>query len=261
MKNNKIIEINHASVLRGNKKILNDVSFSIESKGHTVILGPNGSGKSTLLKLLTKELYPVSDKNTYIKLFNNEINDIFELRKRIGILSDNFYEVFSLDITGTELVLSGFFASTAVFSIHKVSIEMKKKALRIIDFLELSHIAERALETMSSGEINRFFLARTIVNDPAILILDEPTANLDMKSADKFLSYIEKLSKTTTIVIVTHNLSDITPSIKKVIMLKHGSIFFSGKKDDGLKSNIISKLFNYKINVIKKNKYYYAIKK
>lgn len=243
------------------KRILDKISLKIKKGEHAVIIGPNGSGKSTLLKLITKDYYPIFDEKNeaYVKLFDKDSWDIFELRTKIGILSDKFNAIYDYKLTGREVVLSGFFGSIGIYKYQKITKEMTAKADEILKFLEIQNLANRKIEVLSSGEINRFLVGRALVNDPDVLIFDEPTTNLDIKSSFKFLSYIQKLTKKNkTIIIVTHNLHDIIPEIDRVILLKDGRIFLEGNKEQILNSKNISKLFEFKVEVDKKDKFYYA---
>ena len=156
-------------------------------------------------------------------------------------------------------MLSGFFGSTGIYSTHSITDKMKKKAEYIMNFLDIKKLSERRMEIFSSGEVNRFLVARALVNEPEVLIFDEPTTNLDLKAGLKFLSYIRNITqKGKTIIIVTHDLHDIIPEINNVIFLKQGKIFKAGNKKELLNSKNISKLFDIKLEVPEENKYYYA---
>lgn len=260
VENNSIIEINNATVVKENTTLLDAVSLSINKHENTVIIGPNGSGKSSLLKLITRDYYPVYTHGEFsVKLFGESVWDIFKLRGRIGIVSDSFQSLYNLRCSGLETILSGFFGSIGLYSTHKITDEMQKKAKKIIEFLGVDILSEKKLYQMSSGEINRFLVGRALVNNPEVLVLDEPTANLDVKSARVFLSYIQKIAQNnTTIIMVTHHFDDIIPEINKVIMMKKGGIFKSGIKEDLLNSKVISELFDSKIDIIQKNGYYFV---
>lgn len=250
---NNIIEIKNATVKKGENLILDSINFSLKEFEHVAIIGPNGSGKSSLLKLLYKEFYPVFNENCVIKIFNKENWDISELKKLISIVSDSIKKSISESITAEELVLSGFFGSFGLFSIHIVTDKMIEKAKEIINFLEIDKLVNKKIGELSSGELNRFLVARALVNDPKILILDEPTINLDIKATTIFLEYINKIAKEkrSTIILVSHNIHDIIPEIKRVVLLKNGKIFLDGDKRKILKSKNISFLFDYPLTVFK----------
>ena len=260
-KNNfHIVEIFNASVIKNDYTLLESVSLKISNGEHAAVIGPNGSGKTSLLKLVTKDYYPVyNGDNSFIKVFDKKNIPLFELRSRIGILSDNLQSIYNRRCIGKNVILSGFFGSIGIHEYQEITNKMLNKTEEILDFLEISELAHKKLDEMSSGEVNRFLVGRALVNEPNVLILDEPTCNLDLKSADIFLSYIRKIAKKgKTVIMVTHNLHDIIPEMDRIIMMKNGKIFKDGQKEDLLTSDNMSSLFDSKIKVINSNKYYTA---
>jgi iron complex transport system ATP-binding protein len=255
-----IIEIYNASVIKDDCTLLDSISLVINIGEHAAVIGPNGSGKTSLLKLITKDYYPIfNEGKSYIKIFKKTNLSIFELRSKIGILSDNPQNAYNRKCIGRNVILSGFFGSIGIYSYQKITEKMHQKVDEILDFLEIKDLSHKRLDQMSSGEANRFLVGRALVNDPDVLILDEPTSNLDIKSANIFLSYIQKIAKKgKTIIMVTHNLGDIIPEIERVIMMKNGRIFKDGKKEDILISENMSILFDSKIEVINNKQYYNA---
>lgn len=255
-----IVEIFNTSVIKNNYTLLDSISLIIKKGEHSAIIGPNGSGKTSLLKLIIKDYYPVfNGNNSYVKIFEKTNLNIFQLRKKIGIISDNLQNTYNLRCIGRNVILSGFFGSVGIYEYQKITDKMIQKTEEILDFLEIRNISNKKLEEMSSGEVNRFFVGRALVNDPEVLILDEPTTNLDIKSTDIFLSYIQRIAKKgKSIIMVTHNLHDIIPEIERVIMMKNGKIFKNGRKEDLLTSENMSGLFDCRINVINNKENYIA---
>jgi iron complex transport system ATP-binding protein len=187
------LTINNASVLRGNKKILNNISLQIDQHEHVVILGPNGSGKSTLLKLIAGDIRPLYHKKQPLLLFGSESWTLFELRKKIGFVSNELQSLYQREITGREVILSGFFGSIGLFD--KCTKEQLQRATAIGRFLEITHLFDRSIESMSSGEARRFLIARALVHDPKILVFDEPTNSLDIKAQSLVLETMRKLAR------------------------------------------------------------------
>lgn len=255
-----IVEIFNTSVIKNDFKLLDSISLIIKKGEHSAIIGPNGSGKTSLLKLITKDYYPVfNGKNSYVRIFEKNNLDIFQLRKKIGIISDNLQNAYNFRCIGRNVILSGFFGSVGIYEYQEITEKMIQKTDEILDFLEIGHLSQKKLDEMSSGEVNRFFVGRALVNDPEVLILDEPTTNLDIKSTDIFLSYIQKITKKEkSIIMATHNLHDIIPEIESVIMMKNGKIFKNGRKEELLTSENMSGLFDCRINVINNNQNYIA---
>lgn len=245
-----ILEIKNLSVVRGEKKIFQNFSLRVPTGCNTAILGPNGSGKSTFLKLLTRELYPVASPRTAMKIFGRERWNICELRSQLGIVSNDFQRLFSASTSGLDVVLSGFFSTCGVWRNLKVSRERVRRAKEVIEKIGLSKIAARGFGTFSTGEQRRFLLARALVNAPKALILDEPTSGLDLKSC--FL-YIEKLRalmhEGTTVILVTHNIGEISPEFSRVILLREGKIRADGPRERVLTSGALSALFEIPLSV------------
>jgi len=253
-----ILEIQNARVKRGDFCLLDSISLRIREGEHTAILGPNGSGKTSLLKLISRDFYPMYSGDTVVRLFGKTAWDLFEIRKQIGVVSDSLKGFYNTGCTGEEAILSGFFGSVGLFSVHEVTEEMRRKAGEVMAFLEITNLSGKKLAHMSSGEVSRFLVGRAIIHDPKALILDEPTSHLDIKSAHTFLSYIEKLAEAgTTIIMVTHHVHDIIPPIGRIVMLKEGRVFMDGPKEQLLTDERVSSLFNFPVGIKKDGLSYY----
>ncbi|MDR1696538.1 MAG: ATP-binding cassette domain-containing protein [Endomicrobium sp.] len=243
---NSFIELKNVSVLRGGIKILDNINLNINPNENVAVIGPNGSGKSTFIKLITGALHPsYTGDDTVCRLFGNSKWNISELRGRLGIVTNELQYDFHSDITGFETVLSGFFSSVGISINHTVTDEMKEKAVRMTDFMEISALNGRKIETMSSGEARRFLIARALVNEPEVLILDEPSNSLDISSAAKLHKTMRKISSSgTKIILVTHLASDIIPEIGRFIFFKNGKIFADGNRKDVFTGPVLSSLFD-----------------
>ncbi len=254
-----ILQINNATVYRGDTEALNQFSATIRRGEHTAIVGPNGSGKSTFIQLLTYQLHPLApeDGTPPIKVFGESRWKVKELRKRIGIVSaDLEYEiVHNLKkgyLSGREVVMSGFFSSMQLFSHHSTTDEMCSKADRALELIKAAHLADRTLRKMSAGEKRRILIARALVTDPDMLVLDEPTTALDFVARKTCLQLIQNIARQgTTIVIVTHHVAEVIPEIQKVILLKGGKMAYSGPKDEVLTSDTLSSVFDHPVKLTK----------
>lgn len=246
------IEFRNVSVLRDDRKILNNVNLSINSDENVVLIGPNGSGKSTFIKLITGKIYPsYTGDNTVCRLFSRTQWNMHDLRSMLGIVTNELEYEFHNAITGFEAVLSGFFASTGIWNNHVVTKNMIKKADEMIDFLDVSSLKDKKLGTMSSGEARRFLIARALVNNPKVLVLDEPSNSLDIASLIKLHNTMKKIAAVgTKIALVTHLVSDIIPEINRFVFFKNGEIFADGKRSEIFNSNTFSSLFDMKLNLI-----------
>jgi len=257
-----LLEFNNITVLKGDNKVLDSLSLRIYEGEDIAILGPNGAGKSSLIKTITREYYPIpQDDSSSFKIWGQDRWDVFDLRFLLGIVSNDLQFICDRDITGIEMVLSGFFSSIGLFK-EKITPQMKKKAQELIEFLEIDHLKDRNMNKMSSGEARRFLIGRALVHDPKALILDEPSNSLDLHALYKFSNILRKIAQSgTSIILVTHHLADIIPEIRRVILMKDGNIYKEGPKESMLTDQNISNLFNVPVAIKKKDGFYYALRK
>jgi iron complex transport system ATP-binding protein len=260
-----LLRIHQATVFRGGARVLDGLSLTLRAGEHCAILGPNGSGKSSLIRLLAHLDHPLhpADGTPPITIFGKERWDVFELRAQLGIVSQGLQGSILDGAPGTtrglEAVLSGFFAAHGIFRHHEVSAGMQERARRALALVEASHLAERFIETMSDGEIKRVLIARALVPDPRALLLDEPTANLDLVARERFLGSIRSLAaRGKTIILVTHHAEEIIPEIERVVLLGRGRVLFDGPKREVLSSANLSAIFQAPVKVEESAGYYLA---
>src|SRR5205814_1691604 len=209
--------------MRGDTLALKEVSLRIGLGEHVAILGPNGCGKSTLIKAITRECYPIVREGSSVRILGEETWNVFELRELLGIVSSDLMATCTRSVSGRDIVLSGFFSSIGIWPHQEVTSDMRERAERAMERLEISHLADRFTDEMSSGEARRILLARALVHDPRALILDEPSVALDLGAQHELRSILRKLAESGTgIVMVTHHLSDLIPEIERVLLMKRG---------------------------------------
>ena len=255
-----IIDFQNITVFQGRNKVLEDFSLTIDESQSTVILGPNGSGKTTLLKLLNRELYIVEDKASSLKIFEKDRWNVDELRSNLGVVSQHLQYGYSNSAIGLYVVLSGFYSSDGIWQHQEFDERKLDRAKEVMDLLAISHLKEREFSSMSSGEQRKFLLARSLVNDPAVLVFDEPTSGLDMSTCFQYLEIIRELiSMGKKVILVTHHIHEIPPEVTRVILLKEGRVIEDGDKDQILTNTNLTNLFDWPIKVIKENGYYQAI--
>ena len=256
-----LLELKNVTVVRGGRKILDSLSLSIEQGEHVAIIGPNGSGKSSLIKTFTKEYYPLaSAEGLVLNIMGKGTWNVFELRKLLGIVSGDLQQTYCRQVSVLDVVLSGFFSSIGIYYNHKVTPEMEARAREVLEFLEISHLADRLMSELSSGEARRVLIGRALVHDPETLILDEPANSLDIKALHSFRETIRKIAGSgKSIILVTHTLEDIIPEINRVILIKDGKVFMDGKKQEVLTDANLSELFSLPVEVLEKKGYYQAL--
>jgi iron complex transport system ATP-binding protein len=244
--------------MRGDKTVLHDITLRIQAGEHAAILGPNGCGKSTLIKTITRECYPLARAESSLAILGQETWNVFELRTLLGIVSNDLMSTCTRDITGIEVVLSGFFSSIGIQPYHRVTAPLVKKAREVLDLLEVPHLADRFMTAMSSGEGRRILIARAMVHNPLALLLDEPSNSLDVAATLELRALLRKLAQAGTgILVVTHHLPDIIPEIGRVILLKNGRVFADGEKSQLLTTERIGELFGVPVEIGRRDGYYH----
>src|SRR5437879_7047577 len=162
-----LLFLEHVTVLRGTREqrpALDDVTLQVGAGEHLCILGPNGCGKSTLIKTITRECYPLADPASSVSILGKSAWDVVELRSMLGIVTNDLMTQCTREITGFDIVLSGFFSSIGLWPNHHVTDEMRAKAYEVLQVLEAPHLAEKPVDEMSSGEGRRMLIGRALVH-------------------------------------------------------------------------------------------------
>lgn len=253
------IEMRNVTVMRGRKIALNDFSLRIDLDEHVAILGPNGCGKSTLIKTITRECYPVHRENSSISILGEEFWDVFQLRSRLGIVSNDLMLSCTGEACGKDVVLSGFFSSTAIWPNHDVDVQKRQLADAALAELKISHLADRPVSEMSSGEARRVLVARALVHRPHALLFDEPCNSLDLAAQHSLRQTMSNLAKAgTAIILVTHELADIVPEIQRVVLMNSGRVVADGGKEEILQVERLSGLFGVELEISRRNGHFYV---
>lgn len=264
--NAPLLRIQHATVVKGHgKRVLDDISLEIHEGDHTAILGPNGSGKSSLLKLITRDDYPLAraDGDPPVTIFGRDRWNVFALRSLLGIVSADLYHAVTTSSHGRrhglDVAVSGFFASHGLFPHHEVTSDMRQRAAEALALMGATHLAERPVAELSTGEARRLLIARALVSDPRALLLDEPTVGLDLLAMHRFLETLRGVAQRgKTLILVTHHVEEILPEVERVILLKDGRIFLAGPKRDVLTSHHLSDLFEAPVRISENAAGYYT---
>lgn len=253
-----LLDFHNLRVMRGQKIALDDFSLCIGADEHVAILGPNGCGKSTLIKTITRECYPVAREDSWMKLLGRDSWDVFELREHMGIVSNDLMLSCTGDASGRDVVLSGFFSSTAIWPNHTVDPEKIKLASAALAELKISHLAERPVCEMSSGEARRVLIARALVHKPGALLFDEPCNSLDLSAQHSLRQIMRALANSgTAIILVTHELADIVPEIGRVVLMDRGRVVADGPKAEILQVERLATLFGVKVDMFQRDGHYH----
>jgi iron complex transport system ATP-binding protein len=265
--NPPLISLRSATLDRGGKAVLHELTFEVRTGEHIAILGPNGSGKSSFIRLITKQDYPLARPGgaASMLILGQDRWDVFELRSHLGIVSADLHYAFTSGqgfgrIRGLEATLSGFFASLGLFNHQQVTDAMRERAHAALALVDAAHLADRPMDTLSTGEARRVLIARALAPDPGALLLDEPTTGLDLAARHRFLQTLSKLAGLgKTLILVTHHVEEVIPEIERVILLKQGRVFLDGPKGQVLNSDPVSELFGMPIQVRRHGAHYSAV--
>jgi iron complex transport system ATP-binding protein len=164
------------------------------------------------------------------------------------------------DYSGYEIALSGFFGSVGIWPHHPVTAEMERKTREVMELLEISHLAERNTNEMSSGEARRILIARALVHAPQALVLDEPTTSLDLRATWELREVLRKLAgNSISILMVTHHLPDIIPEMRRVVLMRQGRVVLDGPKEQVLDAAALTGLFGVPVEVLERSGYYHVL--
>ena len=249
MRTNCWLDVKNTNAYKQNYKVIKNLSIKLFYNERTIILGPNGSGKSSIVDLINRNIYPLVEKESYFKIFNEELIDIWKVRKYISTVNNEIKLRINKDLKVKDVLLSGLYGRFC--KINNPKIEELNKVKELIDKMYLNDIADKEFGYLSDGERQISIIARAIINNPKVLILDEPSVNLDLKSRIFLIEKIKNLSQLgICILCITHDISIITKDYSRIIFLKDREIIRDGKPSELMNSKNINKLFDINIKLI-----------
>jgi iron complex transport system ATP-binding protein len=253
-----LLELNRVTVMRGDTIALNDLTLRIDAGEHVCILGPNGCGKSTLIKTITRECYPLANDGSSISILGRQRWNVSELRSLLGIVSPDLLASCTTEVSGRDVVLSGFFSSTRIFPHHQPTRELLDRCEAALQRVGIAHLADRPVAHMSSGEAKRTLIARALVHEPQSLLFDEPSNALDIGAQVQLRDTMRELAQSGLgILLVTHHVAEIIPEIERVVLMRDGRIVADAPKENLLTSEKLSEVFGVKIQVACHNNYFH----
>ncbi len=225
----EFLHMQHVNVARGEAVVLHDINLRIANGEHVAILGPNGCGKSTLIKTITCECYPIVASGTSIRLLGRDRWDVSQLRRHLGVVEAHLPGERTGVTRGLDAVVAGFFSASTLWPNLHVTPEMRARAHSALERMQATHLEQKLVGQMSAGEQRRIMIARALVHEPEMLLLDEPSNALDLAAQRELREALRLIAQQGTgIVMVTHHLADILPEITRVIMMREGRIFADG---------------------------------
>ena len=247
---NEVLSFNNVSVMRSDKAILSDITWSVKDNERWVIVGPNGAGKTTLLKIAAAQLQPSSGIASVLGETLGEIN-VFDLRTRIGFASTAIASRIPNSENVLDAVMTSSYAVTGRFK-EKYDDVDERRARRVLTEWHLSDYADRPFGTLSDGERKRVQIARAVMPDPELLLLDEPVASLDIGSREatiKILSGYASHPAAPAIIMVTHHLEEIPAGFTHALVLNQGRIIASGPINHTLTTEKLSEAYGLALEV------------
>ncbi len=253
------LSLRDVTLVREGRAILDNVSWDVAPNERWVVLGRNGCGKSTLMKIASLYLHPSSGE---VEVLGEKLGrtDVRSLRKRIGVASSGMAEQLRSDLAATDVVMTAKNAALEPWW-HTYDDADRQRARACLDRMEIGRLADRSFATLSSGEKQRVLLARTLMPEPGLLILDEPTAGLDLAGREDLVRTLGVLAagvETPATVLVTHHVEEIPEGFTHVLMLREGQVLSAGTLDDVLTEANLSECFEMKLGLERRHGRWWA---
>lgn len=240
----RVLQLSDVSVVRGGNTILDSVSWTVEDADRWVILGPNGAGKTTLLQIAAAMIHPTAGTATVL---DDTIGrtDLFELRPRIGFASTALARRIPPGETVLDVVLTAAYAVTGRWNENYEEVDTRR-ARRVLAEWRLDRLVDRRFGDLSDGEQKRVQIARAIMTDPEMLLLDEPAASLDLGAREELLQILGGYASAPTapaIIMVTHHVEEIPLGFSHALVLGDGAIRASGPVNEVINSDTLGDVF------------------
>lgn len=245
-----VLELNDVSVRRGSRTILGPLTFRINQGERWVVLGPNGAGKSTLLQILATRIFPTTGRVTLLDKQMGRV-DLFELRTRIGICGALIAEDIPYEEKVRDVVLTAAYAVLGRWN-EAYDLWDESRAVALLTTFGVRELADRAYGTLSEGERKRVQIARALMADPELLLLDEPAAGLDLGGREDLLKRFSIFAAdpmAPASILVTHHIEEIPTGTTHAMVLKDGQIAISGPISEVITSEHMSALFDLPMEV------------
>lgn len=254
-----VLELTDVSVVRDGNPILDSVSWTVDSAERWVVLGPNGAGKTTLLQIASASIHPSSGTARVLDDNLGQV-DVFELRPRIGYASTALARRLPADETVLNVVLTAAYSVTGRWSEEYGDVDVRR-ARRVLAEWKLDSLENREFGGLSDGEQKRVQIARSVMTDPELLLLDEPAASLDLGAREELITLLggyARAKSAPAIVMVTHHVEEIPSGFTHALLMKNGAITAAGPIDEVLNPANLSLTFGLELSLEKSNDRYVA---
>ncbi len=239
-----VLEMADVSIVRSGTRLLDNVTWAVREDERWVILGPNGAGKTTLLQVASAVVHPTTGYAAVLGEILGAV-DVFELRPRIGLTSAALADRLPRDEIVRDVVLT---ASYAVIGRWREAYDPydDERAADLLKRMSIAHLADRTFGTLSEGERKRTQIARALMTDPELLLLDEPAAGLDLAGREALVETLSELASdpaSPAIVLVTHHVEEIPRGFTHVLLLRAGAVVAAGPIEQTLTAEVLSQCF------------------
>jgi len=239
-----VLELVDVSVVRDGRALIDQINWSVKEGERWVVLGPNGAGKTTLLQVASTYLFPTAGNAAVLGEKLGSV-DVFELRARIGLASAAMFDKLPAEQTVLQTVLTAAYGMTVHWQEEYESAD-EARALVLLDRLGMAGYTDRKFGTLSEGERKRTLIARALMTDPELLLLDEPAAGLDLGGREDLVRRLGALAQddfAPSMVMVTHHVEEIVPGFTHVLMIRQGKVMTAGPIDTELTARNLSLCF------------------
>ncbi|HEV2088557.1 MAG TPA: ABC transporter ATP-binding protein [Cryptosporangiaceae bacterium] len=243
-----VVDLAGVTVERGGQELVADVTWRVGPDERWVVLGPNGAGKTTLLSVAAARLHPSAGRASVLGQRIGAV-DVFELRPRVGMSSASLADRLPVDETVHDIVLTAAYAVMGRFTEEYEALD-HVRARALLDQFGVAGLADRRYGTLSEGERKRVQIARALMTDPEMLLLDEPAAGLDLGAREGLLQRLAELATDPTapaLVLVTHHVEEIPPGITHALLLREGRVVAAGPVADVLTAEYLSWTFGIRL--------------
>ncbi|NDK30380.1 ABC transporter ATP-binding protein [Nesterenkonia haasae] len=247
---NPVLNLSGVTVRRGRKLLLDNVNFRIDDGQRWVILGPNGAGKTTLLQIASARLFPTTGQTQILDETLGSV-DVFELRPRIGLCSNSVAHTLPGRETALNVVVTAAYGVTGRWREEYERLD-ERRAFALLNTWGVGTVFDRPFATLSEGERKRVQIARALMTDPELLLLDEPGAGLDLAGREALVARTSELvqdESAPATVLVTHHLEEIPPGFTHVLLLRDGKVVSAGPMAETLTSENLSTTFDMPLDL------------
>ncbi|MET7282714.1 ABC transporter ATP-binding protein [Kribbella sp. NPDC005582] len=245
-----VVELADVSIVRGEATLLDGIDLTVDEADRWVVIGPNGAGKTTLLQILAAQIHPTSG---VVGLLGDVLGtvDVFELRPRIGLTSAALADRLPRGERVSDVVVSASYAVLGRWREEYDELD-HQRAKELLNELGIAHLSDRTFGTLSEGERKRVQIARALMTDPELMLMDEPAAGLDLTGREQLVRSLSSIATAVgapAMILVTHHVEEIPPGFTHALLLKQGKVVAAGPIAQALTAETLSTTFDMALSL------------